>query len=93
MPYALSLAYGWTRYGFNISLVASVFLVPIILFGAINYGALGAAYAWLFLNTCYLVFSIRYLHKKILPEIYITFYKEITFPSCIFSLLVFIYFL
>lgn len=81
MPYAISLAYGWTRYGFNISVVASFFLVPLILIGAIKYGPLGAAYAWLLLNIGYLIFSIRYLHRKVLPEMYSVFYKEIGMPA------------
>jgi O-antigen/teichoic acid export membrane protein len=93
MPYALSLAHGWTRYGLNISLAASIFIVPLIFIGAINYGAIGAAYAWLILNIGYLVFSIRYLHKKILPNLYWAFYKSILSPSALFLLFVAFYFL
>lgn len=93
MPYALSLAYGWTRYGFNISLVACIFTLPIILFGAIKYGATGAAYGWLILNIGYLIFSIRYLHKKILPKLYLQFYKAFAIPAGIFILLILAYFI
>ncbi|CAG0963111.1 hypothetical protein MTYP_00839 [Methylophilaceae bacterium] len=93
MPYALSLANGWTRYGLNISIVASIFLVPLIFFSALNFGAIGAAYAWLILNIGYLIFSIRYLHKSLLPEMYSAFYKTIALPGVLFMLFVAIYFL
>ncbi len=93
MPYALSLAYGWTRYGFNISLVACIFLLPIILFCALQFGAIGAAYGWLILNIGYLIFSIRYLHKHILPELYAEFYVANLIPGCLFILMIFAYFM
>jgi len=93
MPYALSLAYGWTRYGFNISLVACIFALPIILFGALQYGATGAAYGWLILSIGYLIFSIRYLHKRLLPELYPQFYAASVIPACLFILLISVYFI
>lgn len=93
MPYALSLAYGWTRYGFIISVAACIFLLPIILFCALQFGAIGAAYGWLILNIGYLIFSIRYLHKHILPELYPKFYSASLIPACLFIFMIFAYFI
>ena len=93
MPYALSLAFGWTRYGLNISVVASIFLLPIILFGALNYGATGAAYAWLILNIGYMIFSLKYLHSKFLNHLFIKFYTTILVPALIFLVLISAYFM
>lgn len=92
VPYALSLAYGWTRYGLNISIVAVIFALPVILYCAIKYGATGAAYGWLFLNIGYLTFSIRYLHKKILPNLYFKFYATFRIPAALFIFFVLSYY-
>ncbi|HPL67572.1 MAG TPA: oligosaccharide flippase family protein [Smithellaceae bacterium] len=92
VPYALSLAYGWTRYGLNISVVAVIFALPVILYCAVRYGATGAAYGWLILNIGYLIFSIRYLHKNILPSLYFKFYAACRIPAALFLLLILVYY-
>ena len=48
IPYALSLAYGWTRYGINASIVAVLVMTPITIYATLKYGVIGAATSWVF---------------------------------------------
>jgi len=68
IPYALQLANGWTRLAFFSNLIAIIVLVPMIVFLTSQYGALGGACAWVILNTGYVVFSINFMHKHLLPH-------------------------
>lgn len=77
IPYALSLAYGWTRYGINTSIVAIVVMTPITIFATLKYGVIGAATSWVFLSMGYLCFSLRYLHEKIHKDLMLKFYKKV----------------
>ncbi|KAF0126450.1 MAG: polysaccharide biosynthesis protein [Elusimicrobia bacterium] len=65
-PYALQLAFGWTRLSVIKNIVAVVLVVPGIILMADRYGATGAAFAWLLLNLGYLVFEIPVMHFKLL---------------------------
>lgn len=67
MPYQMQLAYGWTSLAININIVAVGILVPAILWAAPKYGAIGAAWVWVTLNTGYLVFGIYFFHRRLLP--------------------------
>ncbi len=67
LPYALQLAYGWTRLAFLTNLIASILLIPLIIFLAYRYGAIGGALVWLLLNSGYVLISIQIMHKRILP--------------------------
>ncbi|QVL45621.1 MAG: oligosaccharide flippase family protein [Methylophilaceae bacterium] len=82
IPYALSLAYGWTRYGINVSLV-SMLLMPISILGALKYGVLGAAAGWVIISILYLCFTLNYLHKNILSGLMWLFYKKVSLPILI----------
>jgi O-antigen/teichoic acid export membrane protein len=68
IPYALSLAYGWTRYGVNVSMVALGVMTPLTIIATLNFGVMGAASAWVILSIGYFIFSIRYLHRRCLQE-------------------------
>lgn len=67
-PFALQLAFGWTKLSFFKNVLAVIFLVPAIIYAALHYGATGAACAWLILNFCYLVFEIPIMHRRLMPE-------------------------
>lgn len=67
IPYALQLAFGWTRLGFIINLVSVSLLVPLIIVLAKRFGAIGAASVWVVQNTGYLLISISVMHRRLLP--------------------------
>jgi len=67
LPYALQLASGWTRLPFLTNAVAAVLIVPLLVAATFQWGAVGAASAWVALNTGYLLFNIPIMHRRILP--------------------------
>ena len=67
-PYALQLAFGWTKLSIYKNLLAVTLLVPSIIYMAIHYGAIGAASIWLFLNMGYVLFEIPVMHSRLLRE-------------------------
>jgi O-antigen/teichoic acid export membrane protein len=86
IPYALSLAHGWTRYGINISIVIIVVMTPITIMATLKYGAMGAASAWVVLSLGYLCFSVKYLHQKIHKDWMWEFYRGISLQLLILVL-------
>lgn len=67
IPYQLQLSYGWTSLTLRINIVAVAVLVPAILWATPTYGAIGAAWIWVTLNVCYLIFAIYFMHRRLLP--------------------------
>jgi O-antigen/teichoic acid export membrane protein len=67
-PYALQLAFGWTRLSVLKNIVAVILLVPLIIILTLNYGGIGAASAWLIVNIGYVVFEIPLMHRRLLRE-------------------------
>lgn len=65
-PYALQLAFGWTRLSLLKTLIAVILLVPLIIYMTIHYGATGAAIAWLVLNLGMFICEIPIMHRKLL---------------------------
>lgn len=66
IPYQMQLAHGWTSLTIKINSIAVATLVPCILWAVAKYGAIGAAWVWVALNTGYLVFGIYFFHKNLL---------------------------
>lgn len=66
IPYQFSLAKGWTRFGFNISLCALLLFIPTLFFAITKYGILGSAASWTVLNSLYLIFAMQYLFTNML---------------------------
>lgn len=67
-PYALQLAFGWTRLSFIKSLIAVILLVPLIIYMTTHYGATGAAIAWLVLNLGTFFIEIPIMHRRLLRK-------------------------
>ena len=65
-PYALQLAFGWTALSVYKNVVAVILVVPMIVYMAVNYGAIGAAGVWLVLNLGYLFLEIPIMHRRLL---------------------------
>jgi O-antigen/teichoic acid export membrane protein len=68
MPYQLQLAHGWTSLAVRINIVAVVAIIPAILMVVPRYGAEGAAWVWVGLNTGYLLLGALFMYRRILQE-------------------------
>jgi O-antigen/teichoic acid export membrane protein len=68
LPYALQLAFGWTKLSFFKTLIAVILLVPLIIYMAMRYGAIGAASVWLVLNMGMFFFEIPIMHLRLLRK-------------------------
>ena len=68
LPYALQLAFGWTRLSLLKTLIAVILLVPLIIYLTTHYGATGAAIAWFVLNIGMFLFEIPIMHRRILRK-------------------------
>jgi len=66
IPANLALAYGWTSFAFFVNAVAICIIVPAIFWLVPAYGAIGAAWAWVALNSGYVLFAIALLHRRLL---------------------------
>ena len=76
MPYALQLANGWTGLTIKINTAAVLVLVPALLWVVPKFGAVGAAWVWVLLNTGYLMIGIGLMHRRLLPDEKWRWYKE-----------------
>lgn len=68
-PYALQLAYGITRLPLTINAILMIVLVPLIIFFALKYGALGGAMAWLALHVLYVLLGTWLTHRRLLKGV------------------------
>ncbi len=81
IPYALQLAYGWTRLSLWLNLGGVVLMIPGTYWLVVHYGTLGAASGWLFLNLIHFFIVMHVMYKKILPdEKRNWFLRDICFP-------------
>jgi len=67
-PYALQLAFGWTKLPFYVNLVSVILFIPLIISLVSFFGAVGGAVAWFVLNLGYIIFWIPIMHKRLLPK-------------------------
>lgn len=67
LPYVLQLASGWTKLAFYVNTISVLVLAPMIVALATRFGPLGAASAWLILNSTYILISVQIMHRRLLP--------------------------
>jgi len=67
VPYQFQLANGWTTLTIKVNSIAVAVLVPALLWAVPKYGAIGAAWVWVTLNSGYIVFDIYFFHRRLLP--------------------------
>lgn len=67
IPYALQLAYGWTRFYFFALAVAVFASVPATVFLASRFGGEGAAWVWVAFNAAFVLFVVPAVHRRLLP--------------------------
>jgi O-antigen/teichoic acid export membrane protein len=65
-PYALQLAYGKTRLPLLINTLLSIFMLPLITYLAISYGAIGGAAALAILHVAYVICGTYLTHRQLL---------------------------
>ncbi|TMO99297.1 polysaccharide biosynthesis protein [Pseudoalteromonas sp. S3260] len=70
-PYYLQYALGNLRYHLIGNVFMVITLIPMIVFAAIHYGGVGAGYAWLGVNSLYLIIWVGYVHKKLQPGLHL----------------------
>lgn len=75
-PYYLQYAKGDLRLHLIGNALFVVFLVPVIIWGASQYGALGAGYAWLGLNLLTFVAWLPFVHRKFIPSLNLKWYGQ-----------------
>ncbi|NNF67906.1 MAG: oligosaccharide flippase family protein [Gammaproteobacteria bacterium] len=81
IPYQMQLAHGWTSLTIRINTVAVILLVPTILWVVPAYGVIGAAWVWVILNSSFLVFSIYFMHRRLLPaEKWLWYRQDVVIP-------------
>jgi O-antigen/teichoic acid export membrane protein len=81
LPFALQLAYGWTRIGLKINTVFIFTMVPAILYLAPRYGGQGAAMVWVALNAIYMIVGVPLTHRRLLKgEALRWFLKDVGLP-------------
>jgi O-antigen/teichoic acid export membrane protein len=66
IPYQSQLAHGWTGLTLRINIIAVAIIVPAILWATPRFGAEGAAWVWVGLNTGYLLIGIHFMYRRIL---------------------------
>lgn len=66
LNYALQLAHAWTKFALYANIIASIVLVPMIYLLTTHYGVVGAASAWVILNTGYMLICIPIVHACLL---------------------------
>lgn len=68
-PYYLQYAKGKLKYHLFSNIAMVFFLVPLIIFFAREYGAIGAGWVWLTINAFFLLFWSTFIHFKLSPSI------------------------
>lgn len=76
IPFALQLAYGYTKLAVRFNLMAVVMLIPLLVFTCAKLGPIGAAIVWLSFNLALLFIAVPIMHRRFLPGALSGFYIE-----------------
>lgn len=68
MPYQLQLSHAWTGLIIRTNIVAVALMVPALLWSVPRYGALGAAWIWVALNSGYVLIAMQFMHRRLIPK-------------------------
>ncbi len=66
IPYILTLSYGWTKLAFYQNIAFLVLMIPLTIFFALHYGAVGGALSWAVINSLYFFITPHLIHNKLL---------------------------
>jgi O-antigen/teichoic acid export membrane protein len=82
VPYQLQLAHGWTSLAIKTNVVAVMFIIPAIFWAVPLYGAAGAAWVWVILNTGYVLISMQFMHRRLITKEKLSWYlRDIFAPT------------
>lgn len=68
LPYLLQLAHGWTKLTFYTNLILIGLAFPSIIYTTNIWGAVGAAWVWIGINSFYIVVSLHFVHRRLLKK-------------------------
>lgn len=83
VPYIAQLAHGWTSFSVRVNIVAMCFIVPAILWAVPHFGAIGAAWTWLWLNVGYLLINAHFMHRRLFRNEKWRWYRNAVFEPLI----------
>jgi O-antigen/teichoic acid export membrane protein len=66
VPFALQLAAGWTKLALCQNAITVAILMPLLVWMANHYGAVGAATIWIAVNAGYVLIAIQIMHTRLL---------------------------
>lgn len=76
MPFALQLAYGWTRLTFVVNVITVVTMVPAAYALGRASGAVGIASSWVIMNVASLFFVVPLVHRRLLTHELVRWYMD-----------------
>lgn len=79
IPYTLTLSYGWTKLGLYQNIVYLIIMIPLTIFYAFKFGALGGALSWVTINTLYILITPSLIHNRLLKGELANWYWKDTF--------------
>ena len=68
LPYTLMLAHGWTSLLLYVNALSVALLIPLLVWLIADYGAAGAALAWIALNAGYVLVVVPLMHRRLLRD-------------------------
>jgi O-antigen/teichoic acid export membrane protein len=80
LPYALQLAFGWTRLSLASGVVFTVLLIPAIIVASLRYGPVGAAAVWAVLNLANFLIVVPLVHRRLLRGELWRWFGDVTWP-------------
>jgi O-antigen/teichoic acid export membrane protein len=66
IPYALTLAYGWTSFAIFQNVLASMVILPLTYWASTQYGLNGGGLGWMVVNISYVAISLSFIHRRYL---------------------------
>jgi O-antigen/teichoic acid export membrane protein len=81
LPFALQIAYGWTKLSLYKNIIAVTLFTPITFVAIVRYGAVGGAVVWAAINISYFVLEVPIMHSRLLRHsLAIWYLRDIGIP-------------
>jgi O-antigen/teichoic acid export membrane protein len=80
LPYALQLAYGWTKLSIVAGLISISILILLMFPMTKHFGAAGAASIWAIINILNMVIAVPLMHRRLLPLESWGYFSDIGYP-------------
>lgn len=84
-PYYLQYAKGDLKLHLIGNVVLAIMLIPSIIVATLNYGGIGAAYAWFISNLLYFIVWVPIVHRKFMPLLHIDWLLKNILPVFIIA--------